>query len=60
MANLDTTFEDFKANAQEIQNYCDTKSSHECFEGECMFYDQNADCCVFQKFGMSGPSFWTL
>ena len=60
MANLDTTFEDFKANAQEIKDYCDTKSSHECFAGACRFYDQDADCCVFQKIGMGTPSQWIL
>ncbi len=60
MANLDTTFEDFKAEAQEIQDHCNTKSLKECSDGECRFYDQNEDCCVFQKIGMGVPSEWVL
>lgn len=60
MANLDTTFEDFKAEAQEIQYHCIKKTSQECFNGECRFYDQNEDCCVFQKIGMGTPSQWIL
>ena len=60
MADLDKTLEDFKANAEEIKNHCNTITPEQCMNGECEFYDKNTGECKFDSMTMCSPWEWTI